>query len=116
MPKRGDEKPIRVSFQVKKAEWPDLHQWLSSFMWGEKSFKIRDVLGRAALDAARHGGHLKISIPLSSMPTPEHPILTQSQNRNADDADVSVESASNGSMPGIGGMDDIVSSWADAFK
>jgi hypothetical protein len=46
-------KPIMVSFQVKREDWPDLHRWLSSIIRpGERSLRIREALQDVALTAS----------------------------------------------------------------
>ena len=43
---------IRVTFRVNQPDFPELHQWLSSFKhWGELSRVVRDALSQAIIDS-----------------------------------------------------------------
>ena len=40
-------KSIKVTFQVKKSDHPELFEWLLAIPYGEASERIRDILGQA---------------------------------------------------------------------
>lgn len=51
MKREHDSNVITVSFQVKKDDWPDLYNWLSSLRRGEASLRIREILTEEARKA-----------------------------------------------------------------
>jgi len=62
------QEPITVTFQVKQEEWPALYTWLATLKWGQKSSRIRDILGEAARSAACRDDQS------TSFPTPGQPL------------------------------------------
>lgn len=106
------QEPITVTFQVKQEEWPALYSWLATLKWGQKSSRIRDILGEAARSAACRDDQ-PTAFPTPGQPSPPGQALQPVfPVKDGGESDANTAGHADGSQSS---MDDIIASMVSQF-